>query len=66
MYVLSPSQEERQHILHDLYLIHLQDSRYWGLLPDDYIVGIVKGILSSRDPYTSEFFKLLYLKVVNI
>lgn len=54
MYVLSPSQEERQHILHDLYLIHLQDSRYWGLLPDDYIVGIVKGILSSRDPYTGE------------
>ena len=31
-----------------------KDSRYWGLLPDDYIVGIVKGILSSRDPYTGK------------
>lgn len=28
MYVLSPSQKERQHILHDLYLIHLHDVVY--------------------------------------
>lgn len=31
-----------------------KDSRYWGLLPDDYIVGIVKGILFSRDPSTGK------------
>lgn len=29
-----------------------RDSRYWGLLPDDYIIGIVKGILFTRDPET--------------
>lgn len=43
---------------HDYYfmagdnVLDSRDSRYWGLLPDDYIVGIVKGILFSRDSET--------------
>ncbi|MDD7454658.1 MAG: signal peptidase I [Bacteroidales bacterium] len=30
------------------------DSRYWGFVPDDYIVGVVKAILFNRDPYTGK------------
>lgn len=32
-----------------------QDSRYWGLLPEEYIVGKVWKIWKSVDPYTGEF-----------
>ncbi|MDR2040364.1 MAG: signal peptidase I [Bacteroidales bacterium] len=39
-----------------------QDSRYWGLLPEDHIIGKVSFIYKSVDPYTgknrwSRFFK---------
>jgi len=32
------------------YVLDSQDSRYWGLLPDDYIVGVVKTVLFNRNP----------------
>ena len=32
-----------------------QDSRYWGLLPEEYIVGKVTRIWTSRDTRTGEF-----------
>lgn len=31
-----------------------QDSRYWGLLPEDYIVGKAVLIWNSKDPYTGK------------
>ena len=30
------------------------DSRYWGFVPEDYIVGIVKVVLFNRDLYTGK------------
>ena len=41
-----------------------QDSRYWGLLPEDYIVGKVWKIWKSIDPYTDEFRWDRFLKTV--
>ena len=32
-----------------------QDSRYWGLLPEEYIVGKAAYIWKSADPYTGRF-----------
>lgn len=32
-----------------------QDSRYWGLLPEEYIVGKAWVIWKSSDPYTGDF-----------
>lgn len=32
-----------------------QDSRYWGLLPEEYIVGKAAFIWKSVDPYTGKF-----------
>lgn len=32
-----------------------QDSRYWGLLPEEYIVGKAAFIWKSVDPYTGQF-----------
>lgn len=42
-----------------------QDSRYWGLLPEEYIVGKAWLIWKSVDPYTDKikwdrFFKLIH------
>lgn len=31
-----------------------QDSRYWGLLPEEYIVGVASRIWKSEDRYTGE------------
>ena len=31
------------------------DSRYWGLLPEEYIVGKVWKVWKSVDPYTDRF-----------
>lgn len=41
-----------------------QDSRYWGLLPEEYIVGKVWKIWKSIDPYTDEFRWDRFLKTV--
>ena len=35
--------------------INSQDSRYWGLLPEEYIVGKVWKVWKSVDPYTDRF-----------
>lgn len=42
-----------------------QDSRYWGLLPEEYIVGKAWIIWKSTDPYTGEFRWKRFLKGVN-
>ncbi|MCF0185371.1 MAG: signal peptidase I [Bacteroidaceae bacterium] len=31
-----------------------KDSRYWGLVPDDYIVGVVRRILFNKNPLTGK------------
>lgn len=36
------------------YLENSKDSRYWGLLPEPYIVGVATRIWKSVDPYTDE------------
>ena len=41
-----------------------QDSRYWGLLPEEYIVGKVWKIWKSIYPYTDEFRWDRFLKTV--
>lgn len=35
--------------------LNSQDSRYWGLLPEEYIVGKVAFVWRSTDPYTGRF-----------
>lgn len=35
--------------------LNSQDSRYWGLLPEEYIVGKAAFIWKSVDPYTGQF-----------
>ena len=41
-----------------------QDSRYWGLLPEEYIVGKAWIIWKSVDPYTDKFRWNRFLKVI--
>ncbi len=55
------SAEDSVHVFrHDYYfmagdnVLNSQDSRYWGFLPDDYIVGIVNAVLYSRDSFTNK------------
>ena len=38
------------------------DSRYWGLVPEEYIVGVVKYISYSVDPETGKHRKGRTLK----
>jgi signal peptidase I len=42
-----------------------QDSRYWGLLPEEYIVGKAWIIRKSTDPYTGKFKWERFLKKIN-
>ena len=42
-----------------------QDSRYWGLLPEEYIVGKAWIIRKSVDPYTDKFRWNRFLKVIH-
>lgn len=42
-----------------------QDSRYWGLLPEEYIVGKAWIIWKSVDPYTNEFRWDRFMKVIH-
>lgn len=42
-----------------------QDSRYWGLLPEEYIVGKAWIIWKSVDPYTDKFRWERFLKVIH-
>lgn len=41
-----------------------QDSRYWGLLPEEYIVGKAVLIWKSTDPYTKKFRWDRFLKKI--
>jgi signal peptidase I len=41
-----------------------QDSRYWGLLPEEYIVGKAGLIWKSVDPYTRKFRWKRFLKSI--
>ena len=42
-----------------------QDSRYWGMLPEEYIVGKPWFIWKSIDPYTDKFRWERFLKVIH-
>jgi signal peptidase I len=42
-----------------------QDSRYWGLLPEEYIVGKAWIIWKSTDPCTGKFKWERFLKKIN-
>jgi signal peptidase I len=42
-----------------------QDSRYWGLLPEEYIVGKACLVWKSIDPYTGKFRWDRFLKRIN-
>jgi signal peptidase I len=41
-----------------------RDSRYWGLLPEEYIVGKAWIVWKSVDPYTGKFRWGRFLKVI--
>jgi signal peptidase I len=41
-----------------------QDSRYWGLLPEYCIIGIVTRIWHSKDPFTNEYRNERILKKI--
>ncbi|MDE5585508.1 MAG: S26 family signal peptidase, partial [Muribaculaceae bacterium] len=38
------------------------DSRYWGLVPEEYIVGVVTRISYSIDPHTGQYRKDRFMK----
>lgn len=42
-----------------------QDSRYWGLLPEDYIVGKAWVIWKSENPYTGRFRRNRFMKIIH-
>ena len=44
--------------------LNSQDSRYWGLLPEPYIVGRVWRVWLSRDPFTGDVRRERLLKKV--
>ena len=35
-------------------IMHSRDSRYWGMLPEEYIVGKATRIWNSKDRYTEK------------
>lgn len=46
-------------------VLNSKDSRYVGLVPEDYIVGIAARILFSRDPYTGIFDWQRFMKRID-
>lgn len=42
-----------------------QDSRYWGLLPEEYIVGKAWLIWKSIDPYTNQIRWKRFMNIIN-
>lgn len=46
------------------YVFDSQDSRYWGLLPEDHIIGKVAYIWKSKDPSTGKYRFDRFLKSV--
>lgn len=47
------------------YMDNSQDSRYWGLLPEDFIVGKAWFIWKSKDPYTGRFRWDRFMNVIH-
>lgn len=47
------------------YSANSQDSRYWGLLPEDFIVGKAWIIWKSKNPYTGEFRWDRFMKMIH-
>ncbi len=47
------------------YVLDSKDSRYWGLLPEDHIIGKVSKIWKSIDPATNSYRLERFLKSVN-
>jgi signal peptidase I len=45
-------------------IVASNDSRYWGLLPEDYVVGKATFIWKSVDPETGKFRWKRFLKVI--
>ena len=46
-------------------VLNSKDSRYVGLVPEDYIVGVAARILFSRDPYTGHFDWNRFMKKID-
>ncbi|MCL2311747.1 MAG: signal peptidase I [Firmicutes bacterium] len=46
------------------YLFDSSDSRYWGLLPEDHIIGKVSFIWKSKDPFTDKYRFVRFFKKV--
>ena len=46
------------------YVFDSKDSRYWGLLPEDHIVGKASIIWKSRDPITGNYRFKRFFKAV--
>lgn len=44
--------------------IDSNDSRYWGLLPEDFIVGVTNLIWGSKDPSTGKWRKARIMKTI--
>ena len=44
--------------------LHSEDSRRWGLVPEEYIVGKAVFIWKSVDPYTGRFRRKRFMKVI--
>lgn len=61
---------KRHRFLHNYYFMagdyvkDSRDSRYWGLVPDDYIVGIVTRIEYSKDKNTGRWNWNRFMKKV--
>lgn len=71
-HVYADGHEIKEHyFLHDYYFMagdHVKDSRdsrYWGLVPDDYIIGIVTRIEYSKDKNTGKWQWDRFLKKVD-
>ncbi|MBP3788504.1 MAG: signal peptidase I [Prevotella sp.] len=69
--VLADGKEFTSHrFLHNYYFVagdnvqDSRDSRYWGLLPEDYIVGVVRIILYSVDSQTNMWRSNRWLKKI--
>jgi len=46
------------------YIFNSQDSRYWGLLPEDCIIGKAAIVVKSKDPQTGKFRWNRFLKLL--
>lgn len=45
-------------------VVNSNDSRYWGFVPEEYIVGVVSRITYSIDPETGKYSKDRFMKQV--